>query len=105
MTNHVHLLVETPQPNLGDGMQLLHGTYGSWFNNRHTVGGHVFQGRYGAKRIKDEVHLITVARYIDANPVEAGLAATPERWPWCSRGARPTPRWLADHRRRELLGL
>ena len=104
MTNHVHLLVETPQPNLGHGMQRLHGAYASGFNKRHTTVGHVFQGRYGAKRIKDDVHLITVARYIDANPVEAGLAVTPDLWPWSSR-ALPNPRWLADRRLQELLGL
>ena len=48
MDNHVHLLIETPEANLGAGMQWLHGLYGRSFNDRHGRSGHVFQGRYGA---------------------------------------------------------
>src|SRR5690242_13743227 len=50
MTNHVHLLLETPEPNLSHGMQQLHGGYALSFNARHGRIGHVFQGRYGAVR-------------------------------------------------------
>src|SRR3954454_20748947 len=45
MSNHVHLLLETPEPNLGRGMQRAHGTYARLFNRRHARVGHVFQGR------------------------------------------------------------
>src|ERR687896_722074 len=48
MPNHVHLLLETPQANLGAGMQYLHGSYANEFNERHGRFGHVFQGRYGS---------------------------------------------------------
>jgi putative transposase len=99
----VHLVVETPEPNLGRGMQRLHGDYATWFNERHGTVGHVFQGRYGAKRILDDVHLITAVRYLDSNPVEAGLAAKPEDWPWCGRGATPPAPWLARERWRDVL--
>ena len=45
MGNHIHLLIETPKPNLRDGMQRFHGDYAQRFNRRHKRVGHVFQGR------------------------------------------------------------
>ena len=98
MDNHMHFLVETPEPNLGKGMQRLHGDFGRGFNRRHARSGHVFQGRYGSKPVKDDEQLWTVVGYIAANPVEAGLCRTPEAWRWnshaCAVGALPAPPWL-----------
>jgi REP element-mobilizing transposase RayT len=82
MDNHVHLMVETPEPNLGAGMQWFHGSFGREVNRRHGRAGHVFQGRFGSKRLKTESHLWTTAAYIAANPVEAGMCASPDEWPW-----------------------
>jgi REP element-mobilizing transposase RayT len=48
MSNHYHLLVETPEANLVAGMQWLQGTYTQRFNSRHRLRGHLFQGRYEA---------------------------------------------------------
>ena len=84
MDNHLHLLVETPEPNLGAGMQRLHGAYGRSFNCRHRRGGHLFQGRYGSVRLKSDAHLWTAAAYIAANPVDARTCTRPEEWPWSS---------------------
>jgi len=84
MANHVHLLVETPRPNLADGMRWLHGTYGGGFNKRHDRSGHLFQGRFGSERVKTDGQLWTVAHYIAMNPVEAGLCHRPDDWPWSS---------------------
>jgi REP element-mobilizing transposase RayT len=50
MGNHIHLVIETPRPNLSAGMQWLHGTYADEFNKRHDRSGCLFQGRFGAKR-------------------------------------------------------
>lgn len=84
MDNHIHLLVETPHANLARGMQRLHGTYAQIFNERHETVGHLFQGRYGAVRIKDDEQLWTVVGYIAANPVRAGFCTAPEDWSWSS---------------------
>lgn len=84
MPNHYHLLVETPQPNLSDGMQLLNGAYAQWFNRRHVYDGHLFQGRFAAKSIASEAHLAEAARYIVLNPVRAGLSDRPRDWRWSS---------------------
>jgi hypothetical protein len=106
MTNHVHLLIETPAPNLGVGMSRFHGDYARRFNDRHGTNGHVFQGRYGAVRVKDDAQLITVVRYLDRNPREAGLATDSAPWPWCSSSALrggAGPSWLATNRLFELV--
>ena len=82
MTNHVHLLVETPEPTLADGIQSLHGRYAQKFNHRHERRGHLFQGRYGATRIKTDAQLLAATRYIARNPVDAGLCLDPLDWEW-----------------------
>ncbi len=97
MTNHMHLLLQTPEPNLGTGMQRFHGAYAQTFNRRYGLRGHVFESRYEARRIKTDAQLFVVARYIAHNPVEAGLCAAPEDWPWSSHGATvggSGPPWL-----------
>ena len=76
MDNHIHLLLETPTPNLALGMQRVHGDYGRSFNRRHGLNGHVFQGRYDAVRVRSDRQLWVTAAYIADNPVEAGLCAT-----------------------------
>jgi putative transposase len=98
MDNHVHLLLETPQANLGSGVQRLHGRYAQAFNKRHGRSGHLFQGRYGSVRVESDEQLWVTARYIAMNPVEAGLCGEPEAWVWSSHaalvGAAAAPAWL-----------
>jgi putative transposase len=97
MENHVHLLIETPQPNLGSGMQWLHGRFAHQFNLRHGRSGHVFQGRFGSVLMRSDAQLWTAAGYIARNPVAAGLCDNPADWPWSSHSAvvddAPVP-WL-----------
>ncbi|HMJ35933.1 MAG TPA: transposase [Baekduia sp.] len=87
MSNHVHLLVETPSANLGDGMRRLHGDYARGFNQRHDRRGHLFQGRFGSVLVRDDAQLWAAAAYVAVNPVEAGLCRRPEQWPWSSHAA------------------
>jgi hypothetical protein len=65
-------------------MRRLHGDFARGLNRRHGCSGHVFQGRFGSKRLRSEGHLWTAAAYIAANPVDAGLCTAPERWSWGS---------------------
>jgi putative transposase len=97
MGNHMHLLIETPQPNLSRGMQRLHGVYGRAFNQRHAGAGHVFGARFGSNLVETDMELWVIASYIAMNPVEAGFCATPDAWPWSAHAAvvnRNWPRWL-----------
>jgi putative transposase len=99
MDNHVHLLVETPEPNLSSGMQRLHGHYARSFNERHGRCGHVFQGRFGSVLVRTQPQFWTVVSYIVRNPVEAGFCERPELWRWSSHAATldsgTAPPWLS----------
>ena len=87
MTNHVHLLIETREPNLGLGIQRLHGPYAQRFNRRHGRTGHLFEHRYGAVRAESDAQVWMVAAYIARNPVDARLCRSPTDWPWSSHPA------------------
>lgn len=84
MGNHYHLLVETPDPNLSRGMQLLNGLYAQRHNLEHGRVGHLFQGRYGYTLIDKEEYFLVAACYIVLNPVRGGLAEHPSRYRWSS---------------------
>jgi len=72
MRNHYHFLLETPEPNLVDGMRWLQGTYTKRFNIRHKLWGHLFQGRYKALVIDPQQdYFKTVGNYIHLNPARA----------------------------------
>jgi len=69
MGNHYHLLIETPEANLVDGMRWLQGTYTKRFNVRHKQWGHLFQSRYKALLVDpDGDYFQTVSSYIHLNP-------------------------------------
>jgi REP element-mobilizing transposase RayT len=88
MNTHVHIVVETPEPTLGIGMQRLLGGYAHWFNRRHDRYGHLFAGRFAASLVDTEAYAIEVCAYVVLNPVRAGIVRAPEDWKWSSY--RPT---------------
>jgi len=98
MGNHFHLVVETPEPNLSEGMRILNGTYTQYVNHVHGRTGHLFQGRFHSIIVDRNSYLLEVIRYVVLNPVRAGLANSPEEWPWSSFratvGLEPAPDWL-----------
>src|SRR4051794_7821038 len=101
MPNHVHLLIETPEPTLGAGMQRLHGLYAQTFNERHDRVGHLFQDRFKSPRIADESQFVTTIGYIALNPVAAAFCERPEDWQWSSHhrvSSARVPAWLAHDR-------
>jgi putative transposase len=108
MTNHVHLIIETPRANLGDGMRWVHGTYARTFNACHGRVNHLFGARYGSTPIEDDEHLWFAAAYVALNPVKGGICATPGEWEWSSyaatMGERKAPRWLDAARLLERFG-
>jgi len=84
MTNHYHLMIETPNGNLSKGMRQLNGIYTQRFNRAHERVGHVFQGRYKAILVEKDAHLLALCRYIVRNPVAAGIVSDASDWQWSS---------------------
>ena len=82
MDNHYHMLVETPDANLGKGMRQLNGVYTQAFNFTHRCVGHVFQGRYKAILIDKDSYLLELAQYIVLNPVCAQIVRSAGEWPY-----------------------
>ncbi|CAM3923276.1 REP-associated tyrosine transposase [Roseateles saccharophilus] len=85
MDNHLHLLL-TPSAadDLSRMMQSLGRRYVGWFNARHKRSGTLWEGRFRAGLIEGERHLLACMRYIELNPVRAGLCAEAAQWPWSS---------------------
>lgn len=87
MPNHVHLILV---PETKDGLNLAvgeaHRRYTRMINFREGWRGHLWQGRF-ASFIMDEKYLLACARYVELNPVRAGLVTSPEDWPWSSARA------------------
>ena len=98
MDNHYHLLLITPEPNLPVGMQWLNGTYARRFNTAHERDGHLWQGRYGAKTVIEDEHLMRLVAYLPMNPVKARECDHPGAYEWSSfraiLGVDPAPSFL-----------
>lgn len=99
MSNHYHLLIETPLPTLSVGAKRLNERYARWFNVEHRRVGHLFQGRFKSILVERESHLLELVRYIVLNPVRAGMVEYPGDFEWSSyratAGLGPAPSWLA----------
>lgn len=87
MRNHYHLLIETIESNLSDGMRDLNKDYSQAFNRVHNTVGHLLQGRFKSFIIEKESYLLEVARYSVLNEVRAGLIDHPADSPWNSFAA------------------
>lgn len=110
MRNHFHLALETPQPNLAEGMHWLQSTFATRFNRFRSEQGHLFQGRYRALLIEDFAVLARVVSYIHLNPVRAGIVPVKDvaafRWSSLSRFMKTSrPSWLVAREWLDALGL
>ncbi len=100
MGNHDHFVLQTRQPNLSLLMRHINGVYTQRFNQRHRKVGHLFQRRFKAVLVDRDSYLLEVCRYVELNPVRAGMVAEPAEWPWSSYAAltdqapSPPPRWV-----------
>jgi putative transposase len=87
MDNHYHLLIETPEANLSEGMRQLNGVYTQKFNHARKRVGHLLQGRFKSVLVQKESHLLGAARYVVLNPVRAKIVNEPSKWEWSSYNA------------------
>ena len=87
MTNHVHLIAVPREGNgLARAIGEAHRRYTRLINFRHGWRGHLWQERFSSF-VMDENHLLATARYIEMNPVAAGMVTHPEDYPWSSARA------------------
>lgn len=85
MPNHVHLLVSPADAaGLGKMMQWIGRYYVPYFNHKYQRVGTLWQGRYRTSVIDSERYFMTCSRYIECNPVRAGLVGDPAHYPWSS---------------------
>ncbi len=86
--NHIHALIQTPEPNLARGMQHWLSGYANWYAKRNGRTGHLYQGRYKAFLVEDAGYYWTLSRYIHLSPCNGGrpLVADPEEWPYSRCG-------------------
>ncbi len=91
MSNHVHLIVVPRSPAaLSETLKHTHGRYASYWNARRSSSGHVWQGRFYSCPL-DDSHLWAGLRYVELNPVRAGMVSAPGEWPWSSAVAHCNP--------------
>ena len=84
MGNHFHLVLHTRTANLSRLMRHLNGVYTQAVNRRHSLVGHLLQGRFKAILVDRDSYLLALCRYVERNPVAAGLVARPGDWAWSS---------------------
>lgn len=109
MGNHYHFVLQTRRANLSQVMRHINAKFSQAFNTRHGLVGHLFQSRYKAILVDRDAYLMALCRYVELNPVRAGLVATPGAWAWSSYGAHvgldASPAWLdTDGLHGHLLG-
>jgi len=84
MSNHYHLIVETPEGNLSQIMQHINLGYAAYFNAVHNQVGPLMQGRYKSVLAEKDAYALELSRYVYLNPVRAGAARDIEDYKWSS---------------------
>jgi putative transposase len=95
MDTHYHLLIGPTRGRVSDGMKLLNGGHSRAFNKRHGLRGALFESRYRDWTIRDEEHFQHTVRYIEENPVAAGMVESLEDWIWTT-GTDGSPLKVSD---------
>ena len=98
MSNHYHLVLDTPRGNLSDAIRHLNGCYSQAYNRRHDQTGHTFEARYRSLVIQGEIYLKRANRYVVRNPLRARVTNSAAEWRWstyrATAGLETPPPWL-----------
>ena len=107
MTNHIHFLV-TPEKedSISTTMKVVGSRYAQYINKKYQRTGTLWEGRNRSSLIQTEKYLLTCYRYIELNPIRAGMVKRPEEYKWSSYGmnAWGDPGWLSPHEEYLALG-
>ncbi len=108
MTNHVHLLLSPSCPEgISRMMSVVASRYGYYMNKTYGRSGTVWEGRHKASAVDSERYLFTCYRYIEMNPVAAGMVGRPEEYRWSSHGVNAwndVCPWITPHEQLLQLG-
>lgn len=110
MTNHYHLLIETPQANLSRIMRHINGVYTQKYNWLNQSDGSLFKGRYKSILVDQDDYLLQLSRYIHRNPIdtETPMVKDLAEYPWSSYAAyinqSKAPEWLYREQTYQMLG-
>ena len=98
LSNHYHLLAQTPDANISRAMRHLNGVFTQRFNRIHHCDGQVFRGRYKSILVEGDSYLLELVRYIHRNPLVAGLVENLQKYTWSSHKG-----YLSDARKWDWL--
>jgi len=84
MSNHYHLLLQTPEANISRSMRHLNGVYTQRYNRFYQCDGPLFRGRYKCILVEADSYLLELVRYIHRNPLEAGMVEDLGKYAWSS---------------------
>ena len=84
LSNHFHLLIRPLETTISRIVQSLLVSHTQRYHKHYQSGGHVWQGRFKSPVIQDDEHLLTVLRYIEANPLRARIVKDAGKYPWSS---------------------
>lgn len=87
MRNHIHILIQVGSVPLSKIIQNLAFRYTQKINRKNKISGHLFQGRFKAILIEDELYFTKLLRYIHRNPIRAGITDSPEKYIWSSHSS------------------
>lgn len=107
MTNHIHVLA-TPEmsSSISDTMKVVGSRYAQYINKKYQRTGTLWEGRHKSSLVQSELYLLTCHRYIELNPVRAGMVKRPEEYRWSSYGVNAycDAGWLSPHEEYKRLG-
>ena len=85
MNNHIHLMIEAKEnSSVSKVMQGINLAYTIWFNRKNGKVGHLWQDRFKSAVIEKDNYLLECGRYIERNPLRAGMVKSPREYPWSS---------------------
>ena len=84
MSNHVHLLLNVNQEDIGSTIKHLGIMYAIYYNQKYSRSGHVFQDRFKSEPVNDMPYFVTLLRYIHQNPTKAGIVNAVGDYDWSS---------------------
>ena len=109
LTNHYHLLIETPLPNLSQAIKWINVSYATYFNRKRNRRGHLFQGRFKSIIVDADEYLKPLSRYIHLNPIRAKMVEKLDSYHWSSYlvyiGKRKPLEWLEIRHQKNIVAM